>query len=102
MVGLNVILYGIKYIVFSQCSPEIKKVMRLKYHKVSREGVVITIFDPGGYIIRASYAQLVGGRTGILHIEHLLQEVNRSWKCMIHHEDMVAFKEGGMSGLGSQ
>lgn len=71
---------------------------RLEDHVVSRKRVLITIFDPGGHKICASDAQLVSSTFGILHIQHFLQEVKRSWKCMIHHEDMVAFKEGGMLG----
>ncbi|KAL8155427.1 hypothetical protein AgCh_000713 [Apium graveolens] len=71
-IGPHVILYRSNDIVFSQCSLEMNKVMKLKYHKVSRRKYTITIFDPGGCIICAYDAQLVGGTTGIVHTQQAI------------------------------
>lgn len=86
-VGIGMVVIPYMYTVLGPGSLE--NTMRLEDHVVSRKRVLMTIFDPGGHKICGSDAQLVSSTVGILHIQHLLQELKRSWKRMIHHEDMV-------------
>lgn len=71
-VGLNVLSYKYKYIVFRQCSPKMNKSIRLANHEASGKSTIICIFDPGG-----DSSCLHGVSIGIYNSQQLLHDVRK-------------------------